>query len=825
MIIEKNKSVPIDRLTLDGVEGILQKNQSFFIKNGVVFRRDDRGVRIDVSKGAILRYADSVSAFKYIPDFVVESQEDVGRLIRQVLREVKPPAAPVQKQLKFKFKKPPAKKIKSDPALTAAVKEPEGSNERARSAAKELREIRKLDSRISKNVESLIKILKVTMRKSSVIKKMIPGLKENIAERGIVGSRTFESFEGSVSTVLSHWIMNSEQKKAIKDRFARIHENIARRDSLLRRMAIDDYVCLDEYTGMDAGRNAVLMLAGIESELRVVVDETSVRDVLRAKYIDGVYNLMEIQKWVNGQSERPAKNLGNCEAALRAATEFLPEDRRERVSGIADKIAALKPIIEKLQAGDSATGEPGPAQVSLSAGQTVSEDDKVVAPYREVADANGMSSRRAEVEDLIKHAFRAAYLAELIARRMGLSSTQIKKARRAWLPHDLGKLGGDIFPLTLKRGRLLPDERLTVNEHAQRAADILIERGVELSPEDIAVIKNHHLPENLDKIKNIYQYKATAALFLADYIDGVYDMTRPYHSVCVFDDGKEMHVPDPKSLLQYLKTRYGGMLKPEDMSVLSRMFFEQDGALNNFIQFTVGSTSLEGAEIYFDLPMEEWDNRHKKADSAVGEDPEAKRFADIQELFQAGIPAQTDSATKILLSENLFIRDGDETELDQARIALAPLLKGGDIAIMKPDEMRIAAMNRNVSKDKLAIVLTREEFNDGEIWSGSDKNTSLKSSVLILDQGLTGNNYLYLEGVIGLAQAMMANNKEAIRRYYELISGSAIDDEIVALLDGDAQNNFSFAVRAILRFKLITRIDPEEFDKRRINMENLLVNA
>lgn len=205
--------------------------------------------------------------------------------------------------------------------------------------------------------------------------------------------------------------------------------------------------------------------------------------------------------------------------------------------------------------------------------------------------------------------------------------------------------------------------------------------------------------------------------------------------------------------------------------------------------------------------------------------PETKRLAYIHDLFQTGVPAQTYDTIKILLSENLFIGDGDEAELTQVRIALAPLLKSGHIAIMKPDDMRRAAMNQNVSKEKLAIVLTREDFDNKEIWNGSDKETSLKSSVLILDQRLTGNNYLYLEGVIGLARAVMANNKDVIRAYYELISGSAIDDEILTLLDDTTQNNLSFAIRAILRFKLITRIDPEDLNERRIRMENLLIAA
>jgi hypothetical protein len=200
---------------------------------------------------------------------------------------------------------------------------------------------------------------------------------------------------------------------------------------------------------------------------------------------------------------------------------------------------------------------------------------------------------------------------------------------------------------------------------------------------------------------------------------------------------------------------------------------------------------------------------------------------EIHTLFQAGLQERpANDGSKILLSENLFIKDGDQGDLVQIRIALGSLLQSGAVAIMKPEEIRRSAMNRDVTKENMAIVLTKEDFDNKEIWSGSDKETSLRSSVLILDDKMTGNNYLYLEGVIGLARAVMARNRQAVKEYYRLISGVAIDDQILQLLKDDDQNNIAFAVKAILRFRPISMIvDSEEFNNTRIMMENALIAA
>ena len=202
----------------------------------------------------------------------------------------------------------------------------------------------------------------------------------------------------------------------------------------------------------------------------------------------------------------------------------------------------------------------------------------------------------------------------------------------------------------------------------------------------------------------------------------------------------------------------------------------------------------------------------------------------LRELFRPGlISKEMKDGSRVLLSENLFIdKDDGESDLrlQQIKVALGALISSGAVAIMKPGEIRRAAMNRSVTKERMAAVFTREDFDDKAVWNGSDKETSLRSSVLILDDRMTGNKYLYLEGVIGLARAVMARNKEAIRAYYRLISGVAIDDRLLDMLKDGDQNNVAFALKAVLRFRPITMLaDSEEFNRARVSMENALISA
>ncbi|MDO8536491.1 MAG: 5-formyltetrahydrofolate cyclo-ligase [Candidatus Omnitrophota bacterium] len=213
-----------------------------------------------------------------------------------------------------------------------------------------------------------------------------------------------------------------------------------------------------------------------------------------------------------------------------------------------------------------------------------------------------------------------------------------------------------------------------------------------------------------------------------------------------------------------------------------------------------------------------------KRQSASGDVPE--RLAKVRGLLEEGSNTHiVKDGAKVLLSENLFIKDGDRTELDEALIALKPALDSGHISIMKPEDIRVRSMNAKITRNNMAIVMTTDDFNNKEIWNGSDKETSVRASILILDDKLTGSNYLYLEGVMGLAGALMINDKQAISAYYKILSGVTIDDAILKLLDNDSENNMAFAINAILKFKLIEKIAAEEFSDYRKKMEEFLINA
>ncbi|MDP3791059.1 MAG: ATP-binding protein [Candidatus Omnitrophota bacterium] len=213
--------------------------------------------------------------------------------------------------------------------------------------------------------------------------------------------------------------------------------------------------------------------------------------------------------------------------------------------------------------------------------------------------------------------------------------------------------------------------------------------------------------------------------------------------------------------------------------------------------------------------------KHRQAETKPAEE-RSNNIAVLHKLFQE---ANISQASRVLISENLLISDGNTNELDEARLALKPLLGSGKVAILKPDEIRRHAINRREDKSKLAIVLSREDFENKAIWNGSEKETSLKASLIILDDRLTGANYLYIEGVIGLAYALMSNNKRAISAYYRILSGAAIDDAVLKLLDDGRDNTVAFALRAILKFKPTEKMSEEEFNSYRITIESALINA
>ncbi len=119
----------------------------------------------------------------------------------------------------------------------------------------------------------------------------------------------------------------------------------------------------------------------------------------------------------------------------------------------------------------------------------------------------------------------------------------------------------------------------------------------------------------------------------------------------------------------------------------------------------------------------------------------------------------------------------------------------------------------------MIIVLTREEFETA--WQRPGDRGWIKSSVLLLDDKLTGANYLYLEGVIGLARAIMGQDKQSIKLFYSMLSQDKLDSEALASL---ADNAVAFAIKAILKFKPI-KADPVQIENYKVMMEKFLVSA
>jgi SAM-dependent methyltransferase len=239
--------------------------------------------------------------------------------------------------------------------------------------------------------------------------------------------------------------------------------------------------------------------------------------------------------------------------------------------------------------------------------------------------------------------------------------------------------------------------------------------------------------------------------------------------------------------------------------------------------------AIRGTALWNDIQREREDEEKRALGLDTSRD-DPVRLAGLNQLFKSYLKGGAmNDGTRIMLSESLFRKgpDGkDDSELIQARIALAPLLTSGAVAIMKPGDIRRESINRGISKDKVAAVFTKEDFENSKIWNGSDRETSLRASVLIIDGKLTGNAYLYLEGVIGLARAIMAGNALAIQAYYRLISGSIVDEAVLGSLRAEDQNNVAFALKAILRFKPIDMpVDSRDFENARLAMENTLIAA
>ncbi|MEI6863129.1 MAG: hypothetical protein WCK38_01870, partial [Candidatus Omnitrophota bacterium] len=203
------------------------------------------------------------------------------------------------------------------------------------------------------------------------------------------------------------------------------------------------------------------------------------------------------------------------------------------------------------------------------------------------------------------------------------------------------------------------------------------------------------------------------------------------------------------------------------------------------------------------------------ADSACRIDLETRPIADDE---------------RILLSESLFTDGTDRQELDKIILALAPILNkpGSHIEILKEEDIikYLRVINGKSSKDKVAAILSQEDLNTNPYWKNPGTTESIKATVLFAGTKLAGANYLYLTGLIGFTRAVMAKDRDKVAMYYKLLTGDNLSGDVLKLLDIAGSNNtIPFALKLILKFRPIVKIDPVELENLRIAMENLLIAA
>ncbi len=93
------------------------------------------------------------------------------------------------------------------------------------------------------------------------------------------------------------------------------------------------------------------------------------------------------------------------------------------------------------------------------------------------------------------HSVRVAEYAKTMAREVGLPAKQVDQIATAALLHDVGKIYEEFAPLLRKAGRLSPEERMLMQGHPVRSAE-LVGTIADLRGAVQAAIRNHH--ENYD---------------------------------------------------------------------------------------------------------------------------------------------------------------------------------------------------------------------------------------------------------------------------------------------------------------------------------------
>ncbi len=135
------------------------------------------------------------------------------------------------------------------------------------------------------------------------------------------------------------------------------------------------------------------------------------------------------------------------------------------------------------------------------------------------------------------HSLRVSEYARSIARDLGLSAKQVDQIESAALLHDVGKIYEEFAPLLRKEGKLTPDERMLMQRHPARSAELAATIGEFRGPVELA-IRHHH--ENYDGsgypdgIVGERIPLAARIIMIADTMDAM-TTDRPYRKALTFE--------------------------------------------------------------------------------------------------------------------------------------------------------------------------------------------------------------------------------------------------------------------------------------------------
>lgn len=135
------------------------------------------------------------------------------------------------------------------------------------------------------------------------------------------------------------------------------------------------------------------------------------------------------------------------------------------------------------------------------------------------------------------HSLRVCEYARSMARDLGMSSKQVDQVESAALLHDVGKIYEEFAPLLRKEGKLTPDERMLMQRHPSRSAELASTIAEFRGPVALA-IRHHH--ENFDGsgypdgISGEGIPLAARIIMIADTMDAM-TTDRPYRKALSFE--------------------------------------------------------------------------------------------------------------------------------------------------------------------------------------------------------------------------------------------------------------------------------------------------